>query len=194
MLLAARRHRLTRCLLALALCAGGAGPARAQFYSLEGRYECLNHPAAVCYDATSTAPAVVAPPPPAAPAKVNPAARHAKKAARAPLTTPHAAADPLDAVAKRVQSGLAAPADLALLRARAAAADRRATELLAWCHLKGVGTPKDLVPAYLLYGAAARLGVPNAERNQAIVYETAMTPEQRQQALMIEDRVTSGAR
>jgi hypothetical protein len=60
------------------------------------------------------------------------------------------------------------------------AGDKRATELLAWCHLKGVGVRQDPVPtyAYLLYGVAAKPGVLGAERNQAIVYETGMTCEE----------------
>jgi len=171
--------------LALALCVTAAMPSRAQFYSLEGRYQCLNDPSAVCYDATpSRLPPKEKPAVPDAPAKPE-----AKAAAMHAVVPSAAPADPLAAVAARLQSGAAVAHDIALLRERAAASDSRATELLAWCHLKGVGMEKDPVPAYLLYGVAARLGVANARRNQAIVYETDMTPEQRQIALTIEDRV-----
>jgi TPR repeat protein len=181
--------------LALALCGVGAAPSQGQFYSLEGRYECLNDPKAVCYDATSNAPA----PKPAAdpaPADAEPATPRAK-AARARVASPSigtaapaiaAPTDPISAVATRLQGGTAIPGDIALLHDRAAAGDKRATELLAWCHLNGVGVPRDPVPAYLLYGLAARLGVLNAERNQAIVYETDMTSEQRQSAVLIENQ------
>jgi len=176
--------------LALALCATAATPARAQFYSLEGRYQCLNDPSAVCYDAT---PSTLAPKKKSAVPDSSAPAKPEAKAAATRAVAPSAAADPLAAVAARLQSGAAVPHDIALLRERAAASDSRATELLAWCHLKGVGMEKDPIPAYLLYGVAARLGVANARRNQAIVYETDMTPEQRQVALTIEDRVLLGA-
>lgn len=178
--------------LALALCAAGATPSRAQFYSLEGRYQCLNDLNAVCYDARPS-PLPPKPASAAAPAVSAPSKPEAKAAPTHPAASSALPTDPLAAVAARLQSGAAAPRDIALLRDRAAAGDERATELLAWCHLKGVGTPKDPVPAYLLYGVAAKLGVPNARRNQAIVYETDMTPEQRQTALTIEDRVMVGA-
>lgn len=176
--------------MALALCAAGATPSQAQFYSLEGRYQCLNDPSAVCYDAT---PSTLPPKPSSAAPRDAAAKPEAKAAARQGAAPSPASADPLAAVATRLQSGSAAPHDIALLRQRAAAGDERATELLAWCHLKGVGMQQDPIPAYLLYGVAAKLGVPNARRNQAIIYETDMTPEQRQIALTIEDRVVLGA-
>jgi TPR repeat protein len=181
-------------LLALALCVAAATPSQAQFYSLEGRYQCLNDANAACYDTTPSAvPRKPQPAPAAMPADImrtKPDARAAPTRAAAPSAIP---ADPLAEIAARLRGGSAAPRDIEFLRGRAAARDERATELLAWCHLKGVGMPKDPVPAYLLYGVAAKLGVPNARRNQAIIYETDMTPEQRQTALTIEDRVTLGA-
>jgi hypothetical protein len=179
--------------LALALCAIGAAPSHGQFYSLEGRYQCLDDPKAVCYDATSSKSAATRPEPQlhSAPVGAEPARPEAKaaRAGVAPAPPRTAAIDPLSEMATRLQGGTAAPPDIALLRGRTAAGDKRATELLAWCHLKGVGVQQDPVPAYLLYGVAARLGVLDAERNQAIVYETDMTSEQQQQALAIENRV-----
>jgi hypothetical protein len=178
--------------LALALCAIGAAPSHGQFYSLEGRYQCLDDPKAVCYDATSSA-AKPRPEPQlhSAPVSAEPARPEAKaaRARVAPAPSRTAVIDPLSEMATRLQGGTAAPPDIALLRGRTAAGDKRATELLAWCHLKGVGVQQDPVPAYLLYGVAARLGVLDAERNQEIVYETDMTSEQQQQALAIENRV-----
>jgi hypothetical protein len=184
--------------LALALCGIGAAPSRGQFYSLEGRFECLNDPEAVCYDATASKSAGKPRPEPqlhAAPVSAEPAMPKAKAAPAhgAPAPPSAAASDPLGEVATRLQGGTAAAPDMALLRGRTAAGDKRATELLAWCHLKGVGVRQDPVPAYLLYGVAAKLGVLGAERNQAIVYETGMTSEQQQQALAIENRVMRGA-
>jgi TPR repeat protein len=180
--------------LALALCAIGAAPSHGQFYSLEGRYQCLDDPKAVCYDATSSKSAAKPRPEPqfhSAPVSAEPTRPEAKadRARVAPAPSRTAAIDPLSEMATRLQGGTAAPPDIALLRGRTAAGDKRATELLAWCHLKGVGVRQDPVPAYLLYGVAARLGVLDAERNQAIVYETDMTSEQQQQALAIENRV-----
>jgi TPR repeat protein len=176
--------------LALALCGVGAAPSHGQFYSLEGRYECLNDPKAVCYDATSGEPTRKPDAHPAL-AGAEPAKLRAK-GAKARIASPTATiptTDPISAIATRLQGRTAAPGDIALLHDHAVGGDKRATELLAWCHLNGVGVPRDPVPAYLLYGVAARLGVLNAERNQAIVYETDMTSEQRQSALLIENRV-----
>jgi hypothetical protein len=173
--------------LALALCAGSASPALAQFYSLEGRFQCLNDPHAVCYDAVSDWPVAK----PKAPAESGPSTPPKPQVAQ-PLPAATVAAAPLDpvlAVARRLQHNATAPGDIELLRSRARGGDTRAIELLAWSNLTGIGVSPDPVQAYLLYGTAATLGVANARRNQAVVYETGMTSEQRQQALMIEDGV-----
>jgi hypothetical protein len=174
--------------LALLFAGIGASPSHAQFFSLEGRYQCLSDPQALCYDATPNAAPPTAPPPAVvmAPPATPPPLPPAKIRTAAPVAPP---ADPLAEIAARLERGAPGPRDVAFLRARAAAGDQRATELLAWCHLQSVGVQRDPVPAYLLYGVAARLGVPNAERDQAVVYETDMTPEERQTALAIENRV-----
>jgi hypothetical protein len=158
-------------------------PAEAQFYSLDGRFRCLDNPRAVCFDATSDAP------PPAVPRRATPAPRRAAPAKQvaAIAKAPHAPVDPLQAVIARLEAHKPGPGDIALLRRRAHDGDKRAIELLAWANLKGIGVPPDPMEAYLLYGAGASLGVPHAKRNQAIVYETMMTPEQRQQVLTVED-------
>jgi hypothetical protein len=168
-------------LLALVL---RALPAEAQFYSLDGRFQCLDNPRAVCFDATSDAPRP-APPVPQPPMPERRAAPAEQVAAirKAPL----APVDPLQAVILRLEARKPVPGDIALLRQRAHAGDKRAIELLAWANLEGIGVPPDPMEAYLLYGTGASLGVPHAKRNQAIVYETMMTPEQRQEVLTIED-------
>ncbi|HZB94222.1 MAG TPA: SEL1-like repeat protein [Stellaceae bacterium] len=174
-------------LLALA---AGAAPARAQFYSLEGRFQCLDHPGAVCFDATSDAP-----PPPLArrrPAPVETgAAPHAKaeRPERLAAIEPSAGQDPLQPVIARLEAREPRPEDIVVLRRLARRGDKRAVELLAWANLKGIGVPPDPTEAYLLYGTAASLGVRHAKQNQAVVYETMMTPDQRQQALDIENEV-----
>lgn len=170
--------------------AAGAAPARAQFYSLEGRFQCLDHPGAVCFDATSDAPR-------RPPARWRPASREISAALpdkterpeRLAAIAPSAGRDPLQPLIARLEARKARPEDIALLRRLARRGDKRALELLAWASLKGIGVPPDPTEAYLLYGTAASLGVPHARQNQAIVYETMMTPDQRQQALDIENEV-----
>lgn len=165
-----------------------APPAAAQFYSLEGRFECLNDPKAVCFDATSDGP-MAKPSERATPGNAaRPAGQgKARRASAAPR--PAEAADPLREIARRLESGHPAPDDAAALHRLAEAGDKRALELLAWCNLKGLGVARDPLQAYLLYGIAAGLGVAEARRNQAIIYENDLTSEQRHQALMIENGV-----
>jgi TPR repeat protein len=169
-------------------------PAQAQFYSLEGRFQCLNDPAAICFDASSGWPA---PKPdarrvaqPAAAAVAVPPARavKARPVQLVPQSAP-AATDPIREISARLQAGKPAPGDVAILRRAARAGDRRALELLAWCNLKGLGTPRDPLQAYLLYSAAAAMGISPAQQNLARIYEDELTPEQRHQALMIENSV-----
>ncbi|HUC64716.1 MAG TPA: hypothetical protein VMA53_04760 [Stellaceae bacterium] len=168
-------------LLALVL---RALPAEAQFYSLDGRFQCLDNPRAVCFDATSDAPQ----PAPAAPRPAEPAPRREAAAKQVAIAkAPGAPVDPLQAVILRLEARKPGPGDIALLRERTHADDKRAIELLAWANLNGIGVAPDPMEAYLLYGFGASLGVPHAKRNQAVVYETMMTPEQRQEVLTIED-------
>src|SRR5690242_15460733 len=87
-------------LLALALCAGSASPALAQFYSLDGRFQCLNDPHAVCYDAVSDWPAAK----PRSPVPIGPSEPPPAQTAMPPppVATPVAAPlDPILAVAQR---------------------------------------------------------------------------------------------
>jgi TPR repeat protein len=177
--------------LVLAACCVGTTPAQAQFYSLEGRFQCLDHPEAVCFDATSDGPT---PPSAAAAAQAVAASGRtlpsaAKATAPKRVAHPQEGADPLRAIAQRVEAGHAAAADAARLERLAEAGDRRALELLAWCHLKGLGVERDPVEAFRLYGAAADRGAADARRNQTIVYETVLTSEERQRVLMVANGV-----
>lgn len=173
--------------LVLALCLG-AQPAAAQFYSLEGRFQCLDKPGAVCFDATSDQSAPSAAGRPVIRAAATPPSALRRREPPASKAEPRPA-DPLAAIIARLEARKPAPGDIATLESRARQSDERAIELLAWANLKGIGVPPDPTEAYLLYGMAARLGVANARRNQDVVYETMMTSHQRQQALMIEDEV-----
>jgi hypothetical protein len=164
-------------------------PARAQFYNLEGRFQCLNNPAAICFDAASDWP------PPSPPeARVIPDPAPAVVPAKAipmpaSVTPPGPAADPIRDIAARLEAKKPAPDDVSMLRRAAGGGDRRALELLAWSALMGLGTERDPVQAYLLYSAAASVGITNARQNRASIYENELTPEQRHQALLIENDV-----
>jgi TPR repeat protein len=149
--------------LALVLATLGAPPARAETAPLRWQYECLKTPDAVCYDAT---PSGSDPLPPAQETKAPP--------------------DPLVAIAARLQARKPSAADIAALQARARAGNARALELLAWAELVGVGVARDPVQAYFLYGKAAGAGAPTGHRDQAAIYQGILTPEERQQILLIE--------
>jgi len=143
-------------LVALGMAPGA--PARAQFYDLDGTYHCVTAPDAACKKAEN-------PPPPLPPPDTTPTVEEAIGHIRAQTVT---------------------AADIALIEERAAAKDPRAVEALAWCELNGIGMKADPVAAYLHYGEAARLGIPGAQSNQAAIFETRLTQEQRQLVLMRE--------
>jgi hypothetical protein len=189
--------RLTVALTAL-LAWQAAAPALGDLYDLEGRYQCLEKPDAVCYDATPSAvPPSPAPPPASAndastpPVAEAPAPKLHKGKTPPPEPKP---VDPLDLIAARIQAGKPAAEDLATLRARAKTSDRRAIEMLAWCAFTGIGGARDPVQAYVLYGQAADAGSPTARKNQAAIFKGSLTAEQRQRVLDIENsRLKPGA-
>ena len=160
----------------------GVAPARADFFSLDGRFQCLDSKAVVCGDADP----VVHVMPPAPPAVPQPLPAAGAVSVVPPVVTRAESApveDPLTMIAKRVQAGTASGGDIAWLKQAAHAQNARAVELLAWCELHGVATPPDPIQAYVLYGIAANNGLPHARDNQAVVYEQALTSDQRQQLL-----------
>lgn len=201
-----KNSRLTKRAMAIAGAAALAAAcvfppaARADFFKLAGRYQCLATPGAVCDDAAPSGPGPFppAPPPaevedatPAPPTRVVPvtadnADEHTKATTHA---TPHRAApvDPLTALGARLQAGKPASGDLAALRARAKAGEPRALEMLAWCEMAGIGTPRDPVHAYLLYGEAAKAGAADARATQRFIFRSRLTQDQRQQVLQIEN-------
>ncbi|HUZ74441.1 MAG TPA: hypothetical protein VMU87_15765 [Stellaceae bacterium] len=182
--------RLLRSLTAaLALALAIASPAQADFYSLAGRFQCLDKPGAVCYDAT---PSLEPPLPAQRPTPPLPKPPDVTQARAAPppetVVAPPAPPRPLDpilAIAARIKADRPDPGDLDMLRRAAALGDPRAIELLAWCALRGIGTSPDAVAAYFLYGEAAAAAVPHARENQTAVYERALTPDERQHVLDI---------
>jgi len=175
----------------LALCALAPSAARADFYALDGRFECLNQPRAVCYDATPSRAAA-----PRNATKPEAAAREPRTESAPtikPTSTMQAApqhidppSDPVLAIAARVREKRPAEGDVAALHRAAVAGDARAIELLAWCALRGIGTARNPVAAYFLYGEAAAASVPHARANQAAVYMQSLTSEERQRVLDIE--------
>lgn len=163
------------------LALGVITPARADLYSLEGRFQCLDQANAVCGDAE---PLIVQKPPVPemvpAPEPAVVAAMPLRQHFAPPTPGPD---DPLHEVALRVEAQQPKSGDIAWLMKAAETGNPRAIELLAWCDLHAIGTPRDAVKAYLLYGAAADAALPHASQNQAVIYESDLTPDQRQQVL-----------
>ncbi|HEV8015938.1 MAG TPA: hypothetical protein VGP48_10415 [Stellaceae bacterium] len=172
-------------LMALAAATLPTTPARADFFTLDGRFQCLDRANAVCGDARKLAPAAK-PVAPVAPAPPEVAAMPVEPVPAPDVVPPSSAAradDPLLAIAQRVQARRPTGADLAALKQAAHGGNPRAIELLAWCALNAIGMPHDAVEAYLLYGAAASAALPHAGDNQALIYERVLDSDQRQQVL-----------
>jgi hypothetical protein len=182
-------HIIVALPLALAL---SERPAHADFYALDGRFQCLSQSRAVCYDArpsrAASAPAATEAPETAAlaaPAQ----AETPQPAFIAPSPAPTrslAQPDPMLEIAARIKAKRPAADDVAALRRAAAAGDPRAIELLAWCALRGIGTGRDPMAAYLLYGEAPANAVPRARENQAAIYTQLLSSEERQRILAYE--------
>ena len=144
-------------LVAAALVGLAASRAQAQYYDLDGAYRCLTVPNATCKTAEQ-------PPPPLPPL---------------PPATPTVA----EAIG-HIQEQRVTAEDIDALTKRAAAKEARAVEALGWCELNGIGVASDPVAAFFLYGEAADLGIPTARSNQITIFETRLSPEQRQLVLM----------
>lgn len=152
------RHRRWFLSAALALLLPPSA-ALAQFYDLDGAYHCLTTPDAGCEKDLRDQPRPP-PPPPGGPT--------------------------LEQVIAKVRAGNLGPHEIDFLEKRAAANDPRAVEVLAWCKLNGIGMAADPLAAFWLYRQAAGLGVVNARQNQIAIYESRLTPDQRQQVLLRE--------
>jgi hypothetical protein len=164
--------------------AAATTPARADFFTLDGRFQCLDRANAVCGDARVLLPRPV--PKPATPPVIEPALSAPVDTPAPEVASPPAASrsdDSLRAIAERVKARRPTAGDLAALKHEADGGNPRAIELLAWCKLNAIGTSLDAVEAYLLYGAAASAALPNARENQALIYESVLDSNQRQQVL-----------
>jgi TPR repeat protein len=170
-----------------------ASPAAAQFYRLDGRFQCLERQGAVCYDAATPPPEPEARreaadhPPATVDHTLDDLTALLASVATEPSARPPAPADPLRAIATRIAARTPSPGDVSTLEADAKAGDVRAIELLAWCAYAGVGGRPDPIRAYFLYGQAAAAGAAGMAHNQAVVYATMLTSEQRQQIAEIEN-------
>ncbi len=183
--------KFSRCVAALvvSLAGLGANPARADFYSLAGRFACLENAAATCVDMGRLAEKrQIEKPAEGSDAKpiATPAAPAGDKPiVQAPALTSIAAPDPLPEITARIKTGTASSEDLRRLRVVSRTGDGRAIELLAWCDYSGIGLPRDPVAAYILYGIAALAGVSGARTNQAVIYDYDLSSDQRQIVLDI---------
>lgn len=147
--------------LSLAGAVGSTGtPARAQFYDLDGTYHCVTQADPACAAETSL-------PPPS------------------PSRQVVQSGPTVESVFAAIRARALSAADMQLLEAHAQEKEPRSLEALAWCMLNGIGWQTDPIAAYLLYGAAAALGVPKASTNQIAIFETRMTQQQRQDLLVI---------
>jgi hypothetical protein len=159
---------LQRGLLLMLVClAALAAPARGQFYDLDGAYRCLEKPDPECEKNLRDRP----PPPPAA-----------------EQPPPKPSEPEFAEVVAHVRAKATSAKDIEVLRRLAKTNDPRAVEVLAWCELNGLGTPRDPVAAYKLYRQAAELGVAHARDNQNSVFERQLSPEQRQAILLEENK------
>jgi hypothetical protein len=188
--------RLATLGIAIAAVASLAVPAHADFYSLAGRFECLDKPAGSCGGPGRAE--LLPPPAPKPAAKETTAAVASPRLDAAPPrqpTTPQTEANasrergPIETIAAAIRHGQVSAADRATLQRLSQAGNAHATELLAWCDYKGIGIAPDPVAAYVLYGIAALGGVPTARQNQAVIFEYALTSEQRQKVLEIQNEV-----
>jgi TPR repeat protein len=161
--------------------------AHAEFFSLKGRFQCLESGAAVCGDAQALVQPRPAPPPaeaePVAPIEATPVAATAPAPASASVHVAVHPVNPLQMVAARVQARRPSSNDVAWLAQAAGDGNARAIELLAWCKLNAIGMARDPVVAFLLYGAASNAALPNARENQRLIFERDFDSDQRQQVL-----------
>jgi hypothetical protein len=179
--------------LPLLVAVPGGHSAHADLYKLDGQFQCLEQPDAICHDATpmpAQRPVVKAAPAAARSERTPPTIATATIAA--PVAAPakaEAPGDPIFAIAGRIQAGRPAAGDLPALRSYAKSGHGSAIELLAWCALNGIGTRSDPVEAYLLYGAAASADVRGARQNQSVIYARELTSRQRQKVAEVENEL-----
>ena len=170
----------------------GAPSARAEFYDLTGRYECLGEARRdlLRHDADAPRPAGLA---------VGDGGRARRDADRSAAEARQRrqgrgragrgrmSANPYQDTIDRIQARKPTEGDIALLESHAKTGEAAAIELLAWCEYSGVGVKTNPVHAYFLYGEAAEAGAPKAHANQQLIYGRVLSQEQRQQILDIQN-------
>ena len=173
-------------------------PAHADFYTLDGKFACLEAGEGSCANHSRD---TLTPPKPADPSNAASTKSDHDPLLRAPATlatgAPPADAtlrEPVQDIASRVAAGKPSSEDMRRLRTLSRSGDGKAIELLAWCDYFGIGVSRDPVAAYIMYGIAALAGVAGAGANQAVIYEYVLTPDQRQMVLDIQnDDIDVGA-
>ncbi len=83
-----------------------------------------------------------------------------------------------ESAVKAVRENRVTPVELAEIENYVRQKDPKAIEILAWMNTKGIGVSKDFVKAFHLYREAAKLNVPQAQKNAALLYK-AMSRSQR---------------
>jgi len=180
-------------LIGAALAAGLLpGVAGADFYTLDGKFACLESDDAACTNGNHAAE-MIEPKPGKATETTARAVDH-DPVLKAPPTLARdrreqnaGSQDPLVEIAARIESRKPSSEDLKHLHMLSRSGDGRAIELLAWCDYFGIGLPRDPVAAYIMYGIASLAGVAGADANQAVIYEYVLTPDQRQLVLDIQN-------
>jgi hypothetical protein len=199
--------------LALAFLVGSAlapAPARADFYRLDGRFQCLEGPAPGCAAGRETLHL-----PPVHPNKTEDAeyvapstvktvkrvkfetgsyktaGAHSRRVASVAEPRDEPSNDPLASIALAIKKRHVSSGQILTLRRLSAAGNAHASDLLAWCAYSGTGIARDPVAAYVLYGVAALAGVPDARRNQDVIFNYALSSGQRQTVLDIKNEVSA---
>jgi len=177
--------------LAGSLASIAMAPSYADFYRLEGRFECLQKGGTGCVDMgqleSKPAPAPKPADPPRDAEAQKPAAPPSPPPAPVRPAVKAAPRDPVFDLASRVNAGHPSADDLKHLRQLARAGDARASELLGWCEYAGVGMPRDPVAAYVFYRLAVLQGRPQAAANQSVIFDYVLTSEERQSVAEIEN-------
>jgi TPR repeat protein len=182
--------------LIMAALAAGLLPrvAGADFYTLDGKFACLESDDTACTNGNHAADMIEPPSGKPTESKRSPSAADHDPVLKAPPTLARdrreqnaSSQDPLVEIAARIEAGKPSSEDLKHLHTLSRSGDGRAIELLAWCDYFGIGLPRDPVAAYIMYGIAALAGVAGADANRAVIYEYVLTPDQRQLVLDIQN-------
>jgi len=189
-------REISQIALIMAALAAGLLPrvAGADFYTLDGKFACLESDDAACSKGNHAAEMIEPASGKPTENKRSPSAVDHDPVLKAPPTLARdrreqnaGSQDPLVEIAARIETGKPSSEDLKHLHTLSRSGNGRAIELLAWCDYFGIGLPRDPVAAYILYGIASLAGVAGADANQAVIYDYVLTPDQRQLVLDIQN-------